>query len=203
MPSKNKQTKQSKKKKFVKKNSRQYLPAVLVIFGSVLLCISILHQVWRLRALLPNYQAVAQLEPVLTQRDLGQRPVSITFNGRTVSIQPGTESASGWTLDRRSAFHVEQSAFPGERGNSIIYGHNTENIFGLLKQVKVGDIIKLNLLNNTTVDYQVFDVVTVSPTENSYLYPTGREQLTVYTCTGLLDKDRLIVRAVPQLNTVN
>lgn len=197
MPNKSKKIKQSKQKKIVKKNSRQYLPAVFVIIGSILLVTSIVHQTWRLRALLPNYQAVAQLEPVLPQRDLGQRPVSITFNGRTVPIKPGTESASGWTLDRQSAFHVEQSAFPGEKGNAIIYGHNTNNIFGSLKQMKVDDVFDLTLLNGTTTTFQVFDVVTVSPAENGYLYPTGREQLTVYTCAGFLDKDRLIVRSVP------
>lgn len=200
MPSKSKKTTQAKKQKLVKKHSRQSLPAVFVIIGSLLLITSILHQTWRLRALLPNYQAVAQLEPVLPHRDLGQRPVSITFNGQTVPIKPGTESASGWTLDRQSAFHVEQSAFPGEKGNIIIYGHNTNNIFGSLKQMKVDDLLELTLLNGTTITFQVFDVVTVSPAENGYLYPTGREQLTVYTCTGFLDKDRLIVRAIPQVN---
>ncbi len=200
MPNKSKKTKQSKKKKIVKKNSRQYLPAVLVLIGSILLCVSILHQVWRLRALLPNFQSVAELQPASAQRDLGQRPVSITLNGATVPIKPGTESVAGWTLDRQSAFHVEQSAYPGEDGNSIVYGHNTWNIFGSLKLLKIDDLIEVTTLDGTTKNYQIFDVVIVPPNENGYLFPTNREQLTIYTCTGFLDKDRLIVRAVPKEN---
>ncbi|HNQ16638.1 MAG TPA: sortase [Candidatus Woesebacteria bacterium] len=197
MPNKSKKTKHSKKKKSVKKNSRQYLPAVLVLLGSILLCVSILHQVWRLRALLPNFQSVAEIQPVSAQRDLGQRPVAIELNGKTISIKPGTESATGWTLDRQSAFHVEQSAYPGEAGNAIVYGHNTSNIFGSLKLLKINDLIEVTTLDGTTRNYQVFDVTTVPPDENGYLFPTNREQLTIYTCAGFLDKDRLIVRAVP------
>lgn len=200
MPNKSKKTKQSKKKKSVKKNSRQYLPAVLVLLGSILLCVSILHQVWRLRALLPNFQSVTELQPVLAQRDLGQRPVSIFLKGKTIPIKPGTETATGWTLDRQTAFHVEQSAYPGENGNSIIYGHNTSNIFGSLKSLKIDDIIEVMTLDGITKTYQVFDLATVSPEENGYLFPTNREQLTIYTCIGFLDKDRLIVRAVPKEN---
>ena len=198
MPNKNKS--QSKKKKTYKKNIRQYLPIVLVIVGIMMLSVSLVHQAWRKRALSPNLQIETKLKSNLTQRDLKKRPIAITFDGKTINIKPGIESPSGWTLDNQSAFIVEKSAFPGEVGNIIIYGHNTNNIFGSLKQLRVNNIIKIKLLNGEEKAYQIFDIKVVSPEEVGYLSPTGIEQLTVYTCTGLLDKNRLIVRAIPDVH---
>lgn len=199
MPNKNKKTKQSKKsKKIVKKNSRQVLPAVLVVVGCILLGLSILHQVLKLRALLPGDVSSTQLVQSETVKNPEQRPIIFTFGDTAVSVKSGIETSSGWTLDQKSVFHVEQSSYPNENGNIIIYGHNTKSVLGNLKQLQVNDTVSLQLKNGSVREYQIFDIVTVSPNENGYLFPTAQEQLTIYTCTGWLDKDRLIVRAVPK-----
>lgn len=196
MPNKNKRTTRSKSKQ-TKKNSRQVLPAVLVVGGCILLAVSAAHYALKLRALLPNYQAELAFQTIQSEKDPGQRPVSLTYLDHTVTLETGEETATGWTLNTHSAFHVAQSAYPGEVGNVIIYGHNTRNIFGALKQLQPGDTIALSLANGQTEQYQIFDVVQVKPSETGYLLNTGRELLTVYTCAGLFDSERLLVRAVP------
>jgi LPXTG-site transpeptidase (sortase) family protein len=88
-----------------------------------------------------------------------------------------------WTVSKTSANRVHESALPGEGGNIIIYGHNLNTIFGYLVDVKVGEIVRIRMTNGAEFTYQVTETHIVSPT--------------LYTCTGLLDSKRFVVRALP------
>jgi LPXTG-site transpeptidase (sortase) family protein len=102
-----------------------------------------------------------------------------------------------WTVSNTSANHVIQSAIPGENGNIIIYGHNLNIIFGFLMNIKIGAIINVRLTDGSLHRYTVTETHVVTPTQTELLAPTTHEVLTLYTCTGLLDSLRFVVRAVP------
>lgn len=102
-----------------------------------------------------------------------------------------------WEISETGASFLNLSAMPGSGSNTVIYGHNKKHLFGPLIQIKIGDGITIHTENNETKNYQVQEILTVTPDEISVILPTKKEILTVYTCTGLLDSKRFVVRAVP------
>lgn len=100
-----------------------------------------------------------------------------------------------WTVDNQGASYLAQSAPPGARGNTVIYGHNWPAIFGPLGQVKAGQKIILQSAADQTYTYQVVDTFKVSPNDVWILDPRLTDTVTIFTCAGFLNKDRLVIRA--------
>ena len=84
-------------------------------------------------------------------------------------------------------------------GNLCITGHNYHNgrMFGKLKKIEIGDIIKITDMKGITIEYQVYDTYKVYPKETDCLLQEtgGERQITLITCTTGAIK-RLIVKAV-------
>ncbi len=99
-----------------------------------------------------------------------------------------------WQVPEEEAAYLVGSGLPGSGGNIVVYGHNKDSIFGGLKKVEVGEIVRL-VTDEGTYEYAVTHLETVEPTAVEWLEPTEAEVLTLYTCTGFLDSKRLIVRA--------
>lgn len=87
---------------------------------------------------------------------------------------------------------------PNEIGNLCIAGHNYRNkrFFSKVPTLKVGDIIEITDLNNTTLKYSVYDKYTVDPTDTSCTsqITNGKKIVTLITCTDD-SKQRVIVQA--------
>ena len=85
-----------------------------------------------------------------------------------------------------------------EIGNFSIAGHNNWNgtMFGKVKRLEIGDIIKLRDLYNNTVEYKVFDKYSVDPNDISCAESVepGTREVTLITCTKG-HAQRLIVKA--------
>lgn len=126
-------------------------------------------------------------------------PVAITIDTAHInaSIIPTTIKDGIWQIAHDKAAFLETSSTPAEGGNIIIYGHNLKNLFGNLYLAKVGDTIKVKTANNLIYEYQVKDIKTVDPSDIDEVTPTDYEVLTVYTCTGLFDSKRLVIKAYP------
>ncbi len=84
-------------------------------------------------------------------------------------------------------------------GNFCIIGHNYINskMFGNIKKLEIGDIIKITDTYDRTIEYKVYDIYTTNPKDTSCLsqQTQGEREITLITCTftGL---NRLIVKAV-------
>lgn len=84
-------------------------------------------------------------------------------------------------------------------GNFCIIGHNYINskMFGNIKKLEIGDIIKITDTYDRTIEYKVYDIYTTNPKDTSCLSQEtqGEREITLITCTftGL---NRLIVKAV-------
>ena len=103
-----------------------------------------------------------------------------------------------WEISETTASFLNSSAKPGEGGNIVIYGHNKKDILGkLIGNIKTGMEIQIFSQNGTFFRYETIEIKTVTPNEIGVVLPTDYEILTLYTCTGLLDSKRLIIKAIP------
>ncbi len=100
-----------------------------------------------------------------------------------------------WDISTQGASWLDISPIPGERGNSILYGHNWTNLMGNLIFVRPGQEIEITYKNGSKKIFIVDKTAIVSPTNVSVLRQTSDKRITVYTCTGLFDEKRFIVAA--------
>jgi LPXTG-site transpeptidase (sortase) family protein len=121
------------------------------------------------------------------------------LNNLTVPIIEGQINDEGeWLLPvGKKAAHLETSAQPGQDGNIVIYGHNKAGVLSELKQVAIGDRITVRDETGQIYHYRVVRREVVQPNETELVQPQEQEILTIYTCTGWWDRQRLIVQAVP------
>lgn len=105
-----------------------------------------------------------------------------------------------WEISQESASYLKTSAKPGGGGNIVIYGHNKKQIFGnLIGRAEPGQIIEVFTEDGKNYTYEIEEVKTIKPTDIKAVSPTIYEVLTVYTCSGFLDSDRLVLKAKPTL----
>lgn len=80
-------------------------------------------------------------------------------------------------------------------GNLCLAGHNMRNLsmFGNLRRVGIGDIVKITNLYGEEFIYEIFEKITIDPSENDVLNNTKEPILTLVTCNDSLNK-RVIVK---------
>jgi LPXTG-site transpeptidase (sortase) family protein len=109
---------------------------------------------------------------------------------------PLDRSIGTWNTSQlgSSVGHFEHTPWLGENGNVVLGGHATgddgsPSIFYGLNTLRIGDIITVNE-QGAVVSYVVRRIRTVAVTDLSVLYSTGRETLTLITCSGFNDETR-------------
>lgn len=126
-------------------------------------------------------------------------PIGIAFPrlGLNLPVYPAKLTGQTWEYSDRGVSFWTDSALPGKRGNSVLYGHNWPNILGRLDEVAVGDAIEISLASGERIRFRVRDKRVVGARQNEILDQTDGAQLTVYTCVGFADRKRLVVVATP------
>lgn len=109
--------------------------------------------------------------------------------GINVKIKPAVIIKGVWPVFTDSAGYVINGK------NLIIYGHNTNNIFGPIRQIKEKAEIVIFDNNFNKYRYQVVNIDIVNNSNMRYIESTTDETLTLYTCAGLFDSKRFIVVA--------
>jgi len=89
-------------------------------------------------------------------------------------------SGTGARELRRGPGHLRGTAWPGERGNSVIAGHRDTH-FRALKDIQTGDQITIQTARGRFV-YSVIRTLVVRPADISVLQPTDNPILTLATC---------------------
>ena len=78
-------------------------------------------------------------------------------------------------------------ANPNEVGNLCLVGHNWRNkrFFSKVPTLEIGDIVQITDLTEKTIDYEVYDIHTVDPSNTYYTTQKtiGRKEVTLITCT--------------------
>jgi sortase A len=89
------------------------------------------------------------------------------------------EGSDDGTLSR-AAGHIEDTAFPGERGNIGIAGHR-DTVFRPLGRLHAGDALTLTTSDHV-FHYRVSRTQIVNPEDVYVLDPTDRPVITLVTC---------------------
>lgn len=88
-------------------------------------------------------------------------------------------------------------ANPNEIGNLCLVGHNYRNtkFFSKVPTLVMGDVIEIKDLSQRTIQYEVYDMHTVDPsdTKDTTQYTNGRKEVTLITCTDDSEQ-RVIVK---------
>lgn len=99
------------------------------------------------------------------------------------------------------AMKVSVTKFCGninEVGNYCLAGHNNLDgtMFGKVKKLEIGDIIKLTDLYGETVEYKIFDIYVINPNDVSCtnIVEENTREITLITCTNGR-ANRLITKA--------
>lgn len=128
----------------------------------------------------------------------GQVPVRIAIPSQGIDLPVFEAKITNniWPTTGLGAEYLETSPLPGTTGNSIIYAHNWESLFGKLRNVKTGDTVVITYPDKSKKTFVIEYTSIVSPTESTILAPSKDKRITLYTCTGFLDSHRFVAVAV-------
>ncbi len=143
------------------------------------------------------YRFENQLPRVNTQAAYDAKPQKLYIPkiNKNLAISNGVVTDNRWTISETGVSYLTSSAIPGRNGNSVIYGHNKNDILGYLPQVVSGDSIFVIMKSGDIIKYQVFETKQVSPNQVEILNNTPDNRLTIYTCSGFLDQARFVAIA--------
>ena len=100
-----------------------------------------------------------------------------------------------WILSKSNALFLPTSKMLGEGGNTILYAHKKKGLFATLKDLSVNDTITIYDLNGKTYTYEVYEKENIKPTQMEKIETNKTNTLTLFTCDGWFDEDRLVVKA--------
>jgi len=110
-----------------------------------------------------------------------------------LSVENGDYSEESWTPSKDKALFSTKSSLPNNlEGNTIIYGHNTNNVFRSTERLIKGDRALL-YTDNGTFEYEFTEWELVTPTDTSVFNYKGTPRLTLITCFGLTNSKRRLM----------
>lgn len=166
------------------------------IIGALYLVLSLLLIGYGISLVRERTRPISQEATV--QRLFGNQlfTLSIPSAGISLPAYGATIQGTTWQTTKHGISYLSTSPLPGETGNSVLYGHNWPNLLGSLHTVKPGDALFVTA-ENSTQRFIVRYVAVVGPNEHSVYAPSNDTRITLYTCTGFLDRQRLVVTAFP------
>lgn len=168
-------------------------PIIVVTFGIFLFLVGASHY-YQLRILsFRGYVAKAE------NMQIGELPVQITIPsiGIDQKIEVGSIIEGVWQISYEHPTFLDSSARPGTGGNTVIYGHNKKVIFGNLPYVSIGQNVFIKVMSGKIYKYEIYQKDFVGPGRVDLVSPTNKEELTLYTCYGLFDSQRAVIKARP------
>ncbi len=121
--------------------------------------------------------------------------VSIQSLGISLPVFESSIINGVWEVPSKALGHLQSSSNPGQLGNIVIYGHNTADVLGKLVNINVADKISVNTDRETV--YSVKSISIVNSDDITVAQSENTAELTIYTCIGTLDSQRLVIKAIP------
>lgn len=112
-------------------------------------------------------------------------------------VAPGGITNGVWEISEKDATFLVTSSPPGTGGNTVIYGHNKKAIFGNLPYLSIGQKISIKTQSGKIYVYEATQKYFVGADRVDLVSPTDHEELTIYTCWGLFDSQRAVIKAKP------
>lgn len=92
--------------------------------------------------------------------------------------------------------YMTSSPLPGQKGNSVLYGHNWSSILGYLNKTRIGDEVIITYQDGEVALFKVVFIGIVTPDQTHIIEPSSDTRVTIYTCSGIFDEKRLVVTAI-------
>ena len=103
---------------------------------------------------------------------------TLTILGTNIPVSIGVDNA---TLDKTPGW-LESSAYPGEEGVCVIYGHRNRNHLQVLKDIDFGDTITVTLADGTVINYTVESINILDPDEDLRVPFISGQHIMLTTC---------------------
>ena len=136
------------------------------------------------------------VEKSVTNKGLTPSRITISDLGIDLPVYQAAIVNNNWPTTTRGASYLTSSPLPGSMGNSVIYAHNWESLFGHLRNAKVGEKVIVTYPDNTKKTFVIAYTSIVSPNQSSILASSNDKRITLYTCTGFLDSKRFVAVAI-------
>lgn len=132
-----------------------------------------------------------------TINKLDSQPIRLLIKKYNIDlpILPAKIEKKQWQTTTKGASWLISSPIPGDKGNSIIYGHNWTNLMGPLVKIKPGELVKIKYKNNTTKTFVINATTEVGAKDFNILQQSSDKRITLYTCSGLFDQNRFVAIA--------
>jgi len=177
------------------------LGQALIIAGILMVGLSILLALSRINPRRLNFYRIPQTQEIGPKKEnpVGAQPTRIIIAGTPINLPifPSAINNQSWETTDKGVSYLSMSPVPGEKGNSILYGHNWTSLLGPLTKVKPGQTIRITYKDETHKTFIVENTAIVSPNDTSILVASKEPMMTIYTCTGLFDSKRFVVTARP------
>jgi sortase A len=168
-------------------------PSLLIAFGLFIFLVgaSRYHQIRILSFTKPITVAQTAL--------VGELPsqIAIPSIGINLPIDVGEIRDGVWQISYSNPTFLNTSARPGTGGNVVIYGHNKKVIFGNLPYLSIGQKIIIKTAGDKIYTYEAYQKDFVAADRIDLVSPTNTEELTIYTCWGIFDSQRAVIKARP------
>lgn len=134
---------------------------------------------------------------ITTSASVPSQPVAIKIKSINVSLPVFKAKLKGnvWDMTDQGVSYLESTPLPGQKGNSVFYGHDFPALLGNLHNIKIGDTVQIEQSSGKTLDFKVTKIAVVAASDLDIIKNTSDRRLTIYTCTGFLDWQRLVVIA--------
>lgn len=155
-------------------------------------------------AVAANQSASAQVAAPITEVKKQDPVAPQTISGHPVRIVASTvgvdmpvvdgfydSTTGGWTLYSDKAQFAAMTTEPNNTsGQTFIYGHATQRVFGKLLNMHVGDQVDVYTSNGYKFTYTLKQTEVVTPQNTSILGYTGSPRLLLQTCVGAWSENR-------------
>jgi LPXTG-site transpeptidase (sortase) family protein len=135
-------------------------------------------------------------EKTIEANGLAPDRITITDLGIDLPVYQATIVNNVWPTTTKGASYLTTSPLPGSMGNSIIYAHNWESLFGHLRNAKVGEKVVVTFPDKTKKTFVIAYTSIVPSNQASILAASTDKRITLYTCTGFLDSERFVAVAI-------
>lgn len=168
-------------------------PYIIIVVGLLIFFFGAFHY-YQIRAL-----SFTKIPSQITSPDRGELPVSITIPSIGIDLPVGVGSINDgvWQISYSSPTFLDSSSRPGTGGNVVIYGHNKKAIFGNLPYLSIGQKIFVKTQDGQIHPYIASEKFFVGADRVDLVSPSPKEELTIFTCWGLFDNQRVVVKATP------
>ncbi|OGE25670.1 hypothetical protein A3C26_01760 [Candidatus Daviesbacteria bacterium RIFCSPHIGHO2_02_FULL_39_12] len=162
-------------------------PPILIIIGFVIFLTGFFKT--------PNYLKPQQTQAGKEQVASEPSHIRISKIGVDADIVRGGIINGEWILSDNEILYLPTSGELGEGFNTVLYGHKRPGLFADLINLTEGDLIEVSDNQDDKFTYEVYLKEEIEPRQTGKLISIQRDDLTMFTCDGVFDESRLLVRA--------